>query len=156
MDFIAHGFWSYIIFHKTKKPLYAVLFGLLPDIISWGPYMVYRLFTDFSFGKPVLEKIPDWVYTLYGVGHSIFVWALIIAIIYFINKKYFIYTLAAPIEIIIDAFTHSREFLPTPFLWPVSEWTFPGISWGQWWFMLINYVLIVVCMIYILRKKRKG
>ncbi|MBI4439795.1 hypothetical protein HY638_02385 [Candidatus Woesearchaeota archaeon] len=154
MDFIAHGFWSYIIFHRTKKALYAVFFGLLPDIVSWGPYFFYRLFTGASFGKPDISQIPSWTYTLYGIGHSLIVWLAIIGIVYLILRRVPVYLYAAPLEVLMDIPTHSQEFLPTPFLWPVSDWAFPGISWGQWWFMVLNYSLIAIFMVYILNEKR--
>ncbi|MBI2102455.1 hypothetical protein HYT55_01340 [Candidatus Woesearchaeota archaeon] len=65
MDYFAHGFWSYILFNRIKKPIWAVFFGLFPDTISWGVYFVYRLFTGgFHLGAPVLSKIPAWVYFL--------------------------------------------------------------------------------------------
>jgi len=156
MDYFSHGLWSYIFFHRIKKPIYAVLFGLLPDTFSWGIYFFYRIFTGMEFGKPNLELTPDWVFTLYGVSHSLVVSLFVIGIVYLILKKVPIFMWAWPIAIVMDVITHTREFLPTPFLWPLSDWVFPGISWGTKWFMVTNLSLIIMALIWIkYRKKEK-
>ncbi|PIZ50989.1 hypothetical protein COY27_05020 [Candidatus Woesearchaeota archaeon CG_4_10_14_0_2_um_filter_33_13] len=152
MDYFAHGFWSYLLFNKSKRPLLAVLFGLLPDTLSWAIYFVYNLFNGTQFG---LSSIPVWVFTLYGISHSLFVAGVAILIIFIIFKKVPIYILAWPIAILMDIPTHSREFLPTPFLWPISDWYFPGFSWGTKWFMITNWFLIVLGLLYLLLE-RKG
>ncbi|MBU0457337.1 MAG: hypothetical protein ABH824_05060 [Nanoarchaeota archaeon] len=150
MDFFAHGLWSYIFFNKTKKPWLAVIFGLLPDTISWGLYFVFNLLTgSINSGPPIVENIPGWVFGLYGLGHSIIVAVLVILIVSLIIKKVPIFMLTWPVAIVMDIFTHTREFLPTPFLWPVSDWKFPGISWGTKTFIIVNYSLIIVCLGYI-------
>ena len=150
MDFFAHGFWSYIFFNHLKKPWLAVIFGLLPDSISWGLYFIFNLLTgQLNSGPPIVENIPSWVFGLYGLGHSLIISLLVIMVVFLIVKKTPYFMLAWPIAIIIDIFTHTREFLPTPFLWPLSEWKFPGISWGTWQFMLLNYSLIIIGLIYI-------
>lgn len=156
MDFFAHGAWSFIFFHKIEKPWLAVVFGLLPDIVSWSPLFFYMLFTgDFLFrgqGSPVL---PDWVNILYGVGHSLMISLLVIGVVYLIYKKWFIYMFAWPMAIVMDLFTHSRDFLPTPFLWPISDWHFPGVRWGTLEFMIINWSLILISIGCIVYKSRK-
>ncbi|MBT3814687.1 hypothetical protein HOE37_02580 [Candidatus Woesearchaeota archaeon] len=155
MDYFAHGLWSYILFNKTKKPLYAILFGILPDTFSWLIYMFFRIFTgSLAFGKPNLNTIPAWMDTLYGLSHSLVIFSLVAVIVYLVYKKIPIYMWAWPIHILIDIPTHSRDFLPTPFLWPISNWAFPGISWGTSWLFISYWSLIIVSLIYILGKKK--
>ena len=155
MDYFAHGFWSYIFFNKTERPLYAVLFGLLPDSLSWLIYTVYKLFMSSEFGKPVLNNIPAWVFILYDISHSLVVALIVISIVYFSFYKVPVYIWAWPIAIVMDIFTHSRNFLPTPFLWPISDWKFPGIRWGTKTFMMINYSLILISFLYIIFKRNQ-
>ena len=76
-------------------------------------------------------------------------------LLYFFRKRLAIFVLPWLIHILIDIPTHSREFLPTPFLWPVSEWKFPGISWGNRYFMMFNYAAIIVCVGWIVFKEKK-
>jgi len=155
MDYAAHGFWSYIIFNWIPKPLYAVLFGLMPDTLSWFIYAVYRIATKGYFGKPVLAEIPGWAFTLYDISHSLVVASAIILLIFIVLRRVPVYVFAWPIAITMDVFTHSRKFLPTPFLWPISEWRFPGISWGTRWFMALNYAAITAALIFIIFKRRR-
>lgn len=158
MDYFSHGLWSYVFFHRIKRPVLAIIFGLLPDTLSWGIYLFYRLFTGHVLGRPQLGQIPAWVFMLYNISHSIFVAAAVIAVVWAILKRFPIYMLAWPIAILMDIPTHTRWFLPTPFLWPFSDWRFPGISWGNRTFMLINYCLILVSLIVILvlQKRKNG
>jgi hypothetical protein len=156
MDYISHGFWSYIFFHKIKRPLLAVVFGLAPDTFSWGIYAVYKLTTGGKFGKPVLAEIPDWTFTLYNISHSLFVAGAAILLVYALLRKFPLYMLAWPIAVVMDLLTHTRNYLPTPFLWPVSDYTFAGISWASRWFIVINYALIALLMTLILYKRKRG
>lgn len=158
MDYFAHGFWSYLVFCRRKKVWLAVFFGVFPDTISWVPYFFYRLFVNgFQFDKPHLTTIPAWVYFLYGLSHSIIICAAVFLIVYLVNKKIPYYMWAWPLlHILIDIPTHRQDFLPTPFLWPISDYAFPGISWANPWFMLTNYSLLVTFLIYrILQKRRR-
>lgn len=155
MDYVSHGFWSYIFFHRIKTPLLAVCFGLLPDTASWVIYGLYRVFTGGPYGKPVLSHIPDWTYALYNISHSLIVAVSVIFIVSIIARRLPVYMLAWPIAIVMDLLTHNRDFLPTPFLWPISDWKFPGISWGTWKFTVINYSLIAIAMTLIIVYKRK-
>jgi len=162
MDYFSHGIWSYIFFHRIKKPIYAVLFGLLPDTVSWVPFVIYQIVTEgFRFGPPDPLLIPDWVWFLYGLGHSLIVFGIVAILLFLILKKIPIYIWAWPIQIGIDIFTHTREYLSTPFLWPLSDYAFPGISWAQPGFMIPNATLMLALLFYIYfqqrsQKKRKS
>ncbi len=48
------------------------------------------------------------------------------------------------LHILIDIPTHSYSFYPTPFLWPISQYKFDGISWGTPWFMIVNYSSLAI------------
>jgi hypothetical protein len=156
MDYFAHGLWSYIFFHRIKKVKYAVLFGLLPDSLSWLIYLIYNVINNgLRFGHPVLERIPNWVFFLYGISHSLIVFAAVALLLLLILKRIPVYVFAWPIAIIIDVFTHKADFLPTPFLWPLSSYAFNGISWGSSTFFIINYSLVILAILYIRMRKFK-
>lgn len=155
MDYVSHGLWSYIFFHWIKRPLLAVCFGLLPDTLSWGIYGIYRLVVHGHFGKPILDQIPNWAFALYNITHSLVVAALVILLLFVLLRRVPVYIFAWPIAIAMDVLTHSTEFLPTPFLWPLTDWKFPGISWATPWLFVLNVILIVVAMIIIYRRKRR-
>ena len=159
MDFFAHIAWAYIIFSLASKRFnkkisigLAMLFGCMPDLFSWGIFSFHALTNGFA-GRPDLSQIPQWTWTLYGITHSLFIFSAILLIIWFIFRKIPFFVWAWPMHILIDIPTHSREFLPTPFLWPLSDWHFPGFSWGQVWFMILNWSLILVGIVYLNRGK---
>jgi len=153
MDYLSHGLWSYTFFHKIKNPAYAVLFGLLPDTFSWGIFAFYNLIFLEGLGRPVLERIPGWMFTLYNITHSLVVIGVLIILVYIIFKKVPIYIYAWPIAVIMDIFTHTRDFLPTPFLWPISGWKFSGLSFANPIFLIANYSLLIIALSYIIIKK---
>ncbi len=155
MDYVSHGLWSYIFFHRIKTPLLAVCFGLLPDTLSWVIYAIHQLIVGGKFGKPVIAEIPGWTFTLYNISHSLIIAAAVILLVFVIMRRVPVYMFAWPIAIVMDALTHSRAYLPTPFLWPISGWTLPSISWGTWHFIAVNYALIAVAMTLIILYKRR-
>lgn len=149
MDTFAHGVWSYIIFHSSKYVWLAVLFGILPDLLSWMIFTFYPYKNGFDWKNPDFNLIPKWVFTLYGITHSLFVIVAVFLVVFLIFKTIPIYLFAWPLHVLIDIPTHTRDFLPTPFLWPFSKWAFPGISWGNKYFMIVNYSLIIFFLVYV-------
>jgi len=150
MDTPAHFFWTYLAFFRNKALRLALLFAILPDILSWGILMISSWFTGIGFDHN-LSLIPKWAFTLYGITHSIFVFTAVFLLLWMITKKVPIYAFAWLMHIIMDIPTHSKEFLGTPFLWPVSDWLFPGLSWGTPAFMMTNYTVIILLMILTLK-----
>jgi len=60
------------------------------------------------------------------------------------------------LHILLDIPSHTTRLYPTPFLWPLSDITFDGISWGRPWFMVLNYsALSAVFIVLSLCSKRK-
>ena len=54
------------------------------------------------------------------------------------------------IHILTDVPTHTATFYPTLFLWPLSDWRFDGVSWGNLPFIVTNYTFLLA--VYILLK----
>ncbi|MEK6890062.1 MAG: hypothetical protein AABW82_03805 [Nanoarchaeota archaeon] len=152
VDTLAHAVISFIFYHSfpSKTVWLAILFGILPDLLSWTIFAFYNIFTRGKLGQPNLKEIPKWVYSLYNYTHSLFVFLLIAFFVYALNGEIPIYLWAWPLHILIDIPTHSRKFLPTPFLWPFSDWKFPGISWSVRWFFISYWVVLIVSLLFIL------
>ena len=152
MDTFAHAIWRFIIFYATGNIWLAIFFGIMPDLFSWTIYLFYAIATGKmkkEFRRPDLDALPNWIHVLYGLTHSVFVIALVFVLVFLFTRQIPIYLWAWPLHVLIDIPTHSRKMLPTPFLWPVFDWKFPGFSWGQTWFMALNYIGIVVALIFI-------
>lgn len=156
MDIFAHGLWTYAVFHRKRYVWLATLFGILPDILSFGIIFAINLINgNLRRGPPPLNSLPDWLFAAYNMTHSFIIFSAVFLLIYIITKKWFWPLMAWGLHILIDIPTHSFRFFPTPFLWPLSDYKFDGISWATPWFMLLNYGALITVFIIISRNKAK-
>jgi len=166
MDFFAHGLWTGAIYNRSKHIWQAIFFGVMPDLLSFGIYFVFYAFTrgfvgpDFSRTEPPDPSlIPQYIHGLYNVTHSLIIFLAVFILFSWLAKRFFWEMSAWGIHILIDIPTHTYKFFPTPFLWPVSGFEVNGISWGEPWFMIINYSAIIITYIFIYyrlsRRKRE-
>ena len=125
------------------------MFGVIPDLSSFGIYFIVRLFSvGLQLGKPAIEEIPLWVIELYNISHSIITAFILIFITYLINKDLAWPMLAWPVHIIVDLLTHSIEFFPTPIFWPLSDFKFDGVPWSNIYVFITNIILIFLIFFY--------
>ena len=163
MDIFSHGLWANLAFRagkQTKKlALWGGFFGVVPDLFSFG--------LDFLFswtrlgellGIPLISGswklgtviIPDYIFALYNIFHSLIVFLVVFFIIWFLRRRIFFWPLAGwGLHILMDIPTHSAQFFPTPFLWPISDYTVNGISWGIPTFLLTNWVILISIYIWL-------
>lgn len=153
MDYLAHPLWTRAVYNKAEHPWWGAFWGVFPDTISWVPFFFYRLFTG-GGGMPSVV-LPAWMDFLYGISHSVIVFGVVIGVIYILKKRIPMYMWGWLLHISIDVPTHAAERWPTPFLWPISEVKFPGVSWGTEWFMIANYLLLALVYVYLFLEKRK-
>ena len=155
MDTLSHALWGKGLFGYRKYRWLPLLFGAIPDLLSFGVYFLFDLISNpsnFKMGKPSIDEIPHWVYGLYDISHSMVVALVCILIVYKLNKDIAFSMLAWPLHIIIDFFTHSIQFFPTPILWPLSDYRFDGVPWSNPIVWFLNILCIIVIFIY--RSKR--
>jgi len=157
MDTLSHALWGKGFFGYRGRPFWSLFFGALPDLFSFGIYFLVNLvfnFSNFKFGKPELDDIPNYVFTLYDMTHSLVVALVFVSIVYFFwNKSFAFAMLAWPLHIMLDFPFHTADFFPTPILWPILEVKFNGISWSNPYIWFSNVAGILV--IYIYRYKSK-
>ena len=156
MDTFSHALYGKGLFGYRKYRWTSFLFGALPDLSSFGIYFLAQLFSNFHklrYGRPSIEEIPIWVIELYNISHSLITAFVFIAIVYFFKKDITWPMLAWPVHIIVDLFTHSIEFFPTPIFWPLSNYRFDGIPWSNIYVFITNIILIFLIFFY--RRKIK-
>ena len=76
MDTFSHALWGKGLFGYRKYRWFSLLFGAIPDLLSFGLYFLYNLITNpfnMELGKPDISEIPIWVFKLYDFSHSIIV-----------------------------------------------------------------------------------
>jgi hypothetical protein len=155
MDVISHALWSNLMFKEARTPeqLLAIALGTAPDLLAFAPMMAVQAIkkqrkqwkkVDENNYKEIAASIPNWVYRVYDITHSIPVW-----IVGFLTWWYLAGSIPWPafawlVHILVDIPTHTIDFFPTPFLWPLSKYRFGGISWGERWFMRTNYAALGV------------
>lgn len=150
MDTPGHGLWSALLFWWTGHPILAAIMGMIPDLIGFMPITVYGFFQKDTREKGFLEaydSFAPWIkkYTeiMYNPTHSLIVAIVICAAVLILFPGAW-WILAYPLHILIDIPTHTRQFYPTPFLWPISSYTVDGISWARPTFMIPHYSLLIM------------
>lgn len=138
MDIVSHALWGGIAFGRKSKRLFwwSFAIGLAPDLLSFGLYSAADTLglvsgPDWGHGLPNPLSIPILIHWLYNITHSLLVFALVFGLVWLIRRKPFLPILAWGLHILVDIPTHSAAFFPTPFLWPLSDFTVSGINWGQ-------------------------
>lgn len=161
MDILSHGLWgAAAVGRKSKRTfLLAFFFGVAPDLFSFGIFTMSTILglasgPDWSSGPPDPASIPNYVHSLYNITHSLFTFAVVFSIVWFIRKKPFLPLLAWAIHILLDVPTHSTEFFPTPFVWPLSSYRFDGVSWSHPAIFYTNLSLLLIVYLYIYYRKK--
>lgn len=175
MDIFAHGLWTAAAAKTINKKspkhlnvLRAAFWGIFPDLFAFTIPFVWLFwniaFNGLSFadiphpdaGEPpaALNQFPIFqlASALYNISHSAVVFAVVFGVVYFIMRRPVWELTGWLLHIIIDIPTHSYQFYPTPFLWPLSGWKFDGFPWGTPWFLILNYTAILIVYILLRRK----
>ncbi|MEK7673653.1 MAG: hypothetical protein AAB371_00450, partial [Patescibacteria group bacterium] len=77
------------------------------------------------------------------------VYAPLLVLFYIFGGKNFTkLTLAWPLHILIDIPTHSVNFYPTHFLWPMSDFFVNGISWATPIIFIPNVIILFTLYLY--------
>jgi len=162
MDTLTHGLYGGVAFGRKNKVSYwkAFFFGVMPDLFSFGILFAFSILNlvsgpDWSSGPPDPASIPSYVHAMYNITHSLIVAGLVIALVWWVRKKPLVELFAWPLHILVDIPTHSQAFFPTPFLWPVSNYTFDGISWSTPWVLITNVVILLGLYTHFYFSKRK-
>jgi hypothetical protein len=155
MDTLSHALWGRGLFGYRGYKWLAIFFGAMPDLFSFGILIIVRLFSgnytsgNYAYeGPPSLETIPNWVFFNYDLSHSFITAFLCIGIVYFFNRALIFPMLAWPFHILLDFPFHSKEYFPTKFLWPLTDFSIDGIPWSnpEVWFP--NMAGIIILFIY--------
>ncbi|PIR24757.1 MAG: hypothetical protein COX62_05340 [Deltaproteobacteria bacterium CG_4_10_14_0_2_um_filter_43_8] len=163
MDIVSHGLWGGLIFGRKSKRvfLWAFLFGVLPDLLSFGIFSLMNVLgfstaPNWSEGLPQMSEIPNYVHVSYNFTHSLIVFLGVFFLFRLVSKKYFWPMLAWPLHILVDIPTHTTRFFATPFLWPLFEYKFEGISWTNPYIFFPNLILLFIFYFLFFFRKVKG
>jgi len=147
MDILSHALWTNLIFKElpsTQRGL-AVLFGVLPDIISFS-FITFKHFIrkTMHYSNPPLSSMSKTVFKLYDLTHSLIIWLGVFLVLRIVGMSWLALAFMGwGLHILLDIFTHTEKYFPTPILWPFSRFHFSGINWSNKWFMLFNYAVLI-------------
>ncbi len=151
MDTLSHGLWGSLAFGRRSKKSFwlAFFFGVAPDLFSFGPFFASTLlgfapWPDFSAHQSDPNLIPRYVHLLYRPTHSLIIFSAAFLLVWLIRRKPLWEMSAWGLHVLYDIPLHDRGFFATPFLWPISSYTFNGWSWGHWWIFFPNVAVLTI------------
>ncbi len=162
MDIISHGLWGGVSFGRSNKKffIWSFIFGIAPDLITFGPFFVLhfsKFYRQHTNNAQTALDIPAYIFTSYNFTHSLVVAFIVITIIFLLKKKIVKFLLAWPLHILMDMPTHSINFFPTPFAWPLFDIKINGIPWSHPAIFIPNWIALIVAIgwLYFFSTKQK-
>lgn len=146
-----------------------MVLATLPDIFHLLPIVGWRVFADGSFDVvrayaiavpgqlPMLPEIVGlWSHQLHCITHSAIVAGFVTLLVWAVRRTLWIPLLGWWSHIVIDVFTHSADYYPSPVFYPITERGFDGLAWNTSWFMMLNYAVMGVTGLWLWSSRKKG
>ena len=164
MDIFAHGLWAAAgarAANGKSQPRVSVgwtaWWGVFPDLFAFTIPVTLRTWERLANPGPAPHGMPHMplAWQLYHFSHSLIIFSAVFGLVWLVKRRPPLVTLGWLLHVLIDIPTHTLRFFPTPFLWPISDYVFSGISWGNRWFLLCNYSALAIVYILLWRNNRK-
>ncbi len=177
MDIVAHGIWVGLglAFASRYTPIArstvctTVALSVAPDLLHLLPVLVWAPLQPDGFKtliayaiatpktEPTLPYLVDLIaHHLHCVMHSAVVVAIVSLFLWLFKQAHWLPVLGWLSHVLIDVFTHSADFYPSPVFYPFSYRGFDGIAWNTSWFMLANYTAIAVAGVALFFDTKRG
>lgn len=166
MDIVSHAGWGYaaLRWRGEREARIAALCGAAPDLLAFVPSMVYHALSgglrrggpehDPQFWRTPGPLPPEMQYVYdhyYRYSHSLVVLAVVALVLWRSGKKPWLwFCVPYALHIVMDIPTHVR--FQTPFLYPLSSWTYQGVSWGEPWIFWPNWILLIAALVWVRRR----
>jgi len=163
VDIFAHGLWAAAAARVSngREPArrrvsvaWVAFFGVFPDLFAFAWPITRALWARLFEGAGHAHPDRDLAWNLYHFSHSLIVFGAVFGVVWLVKKRPAWELLGWALHILIDIPSHSLRFFPTPFLWPLSDYRFGGISWANRWFMLANYTSLAAAYIALWRRRK--
>ena len=176
MDIIAHGLWAGVgagLMQRRwalsrRTVLLTVAMAVLPDLLQLLPIAAWALFSKEGVAalggyiqalpqfEPVLPPTVELlVFQLHCVMHSAVVAAAATMFLGVAMRSFWIPLLGWWLHIVIDVFSHSAEFYPSPVLYPITLRGFDGVAWNTPWFIVVNYAALACAGTWLVWSRRR-
>src|SRR5688572_20932926 len=163
MDIVAHGLWAALGVACVQRQrrvssgsaVAVVVLAALPDVAQLAPLVVIAAFGDetwqvlwtYANARPGLEpalppRVGWLVHHLHCLMHSAVVAGVVTLALLAVTRRFWWPLLGWWSHIVIDVFTHSADFYPSPVLYPFTQRGFDGVAWNTPAFMVANYAVL--------------
>lgn len=179
MDIVAHGWWvgvglgaAALAGHAApNRRTVGLMVGLAvaPDLVHLLPVGMGALRSAGGFGsvrdyalalpgaEPPMSATVQWLaHHLHCIFHSALVAGVVTLALRVALKRWWWPLLGWWAHIVIDVFTHSADFYPSPVLYPLTYRGFDGIAWNRPDFQLLNYTSLVAATLWLLWRWRRS
>ena len=139
----------------ARTVIATVVLAALPDLFHLLPIAGWWVFGDGSLSalrayaiampgrEPALPPLVEvWSHHLHCVAHSAIIAGAVTLLLWALRRSLWIPLLGWWSHIVIDVFTHSADYYPSPVLYPITERGFDGLAWNTRWFMMLNYAAL--------------
>lgn len=172
MDIVSHAGWGYAVlrWRGRRAAWWGALAGAAPDLLSFVPPRVERVIERGwsglwgwgsrnpgvwrAGGPPLPPELVEVYNTYYVYTHSLVALGMVAGLLYLLGRRREVW-FAVPyaLHILMDIPTHER--FQTPFLYPISSWTFEGISWGHPLIFWPNWAALIGVHVYLVLRYRR-
>jgi hypothetical protein len=177
MDILAHALWAGAGVALARRrwaitPRTAVLtvtLAVAPDIphlmaiVGWSVFGdgTAAAVHDYAIAMPGQEPplsplVGTLSHSLHCVTHSAIVAGLFTLLLWAWSRSLWIPLLGWWSHIVIDVFTHSADYYPSPVLYPITQRGFDGVAWNTPVFMALNYLALAAVYLWLLRSWRRA
>ena len=179
MDIVAHGWWMGVGLGiaawaghtvPSRRTLGLTLgLALAPDLGHLLPVALGELQRAGGFGtvrdyalalpggEPPMSATVEWfAHHLHCLLHSAVVAGVVTLALRAVLKRWWLPLLGWWSHIVIDVFTHSADFYPSPVLYPLTYRGFDGIAWNRPDFQWLNYTALVAATLWLLWRWRRS
>jgi hypothetical protein len=175
MDIVAHTLWAGVAVavlrrHRpiSRRTLVATIgMAALPDVAQLLPIVAWWWFGEGTLAivlayatavpghEPALPPLVHWFsHHLHCIMHSALVAGVVTLLLWALTRRLWIPLLGWWLHIVIDVFTHSADYYPTPVLYPITERGFDGVAWNTPWAMALNYTALAAVAVWLFVRRR--
>jgi hypothetical protein len=169
MDTLSHAGWGYASLHAKRGFAWSgALAGAAPDLLFFIPSRIEGLIERGwasmrvggdpgiwrADGPPLPPELVEAYWRYYIKTHSLVFLGLAVLALILIGKRHWAW-LAVPygLHILMDIPTHER-YQTQPF-YPLSSWTFEGLTWGDPRIFFPNLIALVATLTWIAVRRRQ-
>ena len=175
MDVLAHALWAgagvllarrrWTVTPRTAAATVAL--AVAPDIphllpiLGWSVFGAGNAATVKGYAiavpgqEPALPPEVEWLsHNLHCVTHSAIVAAVTTLLLWIWLQSLWVPLLGWWSHVVIDVFTHSVDYYPSPVFWPITRQGVNGVAWNTPLFMALNYLALAATYLWLLRSSR--